>query len=781
MRFMGGGLLGLWLLGCDDKGTAFVDGDGDGVSASVDCDDADAAISPGAPEVCDGIDNDCDGLTDEDPTDGVRLYVDFDGDGFGSAIFSSLFCTPPAAGYVEDSTDCDDLHAMAYPGGIEVCDGVDNDCDGTADSNARNAPDWYPDADGDGYGAADAAPVASCTPPAALGYTDNADDCDDSDAAVSPDVRWYPDRDGDGYGSPFVSRTSCTPLGGHVADASDCDDEDAAVRPDAQEVCDGADNDCDGAVDDEDASLDTATAQVWYADADGDDYGDPDASVLACAAPEGYISDAQDCDDAEKTASPALEEQCGDGIDNDCDGVVDSPCLYGSGDAGVTIAGDQGYATSSYPYFGHRAAAADISGDGVDDLLLTAYSYDVSTSTSGEGAVFAFFGPLSAGAELDAADAASLRLVGAGSGDVLGFSMSGAGDLDGDGYADLAVGAYGADYGGTSSGRVYVFLGPLTAGLDATAAVADVTVDGESAADYLGWYLVDAADIDGDGQDELIVGSTGDDTAGVSAGRVMGFDLSATSTTALEFDDAKLVISGGSSYATAGYSFAAVGDVDGDGDGDFLHGEPGDGMAYLLAGPLTASALDAGDALLTINDAAYAGNACGERVAGGDINGDGYADLLVSTPEDDTYATDAGIVSLWYGPLSGTTTLALADAVIGTTTTSGYLEIADATGALVATDVDGDGLVDVLIGEEDVSDFAAAGGGVLGFYGPLTGTLTLTTDFNLAFLGEKDEYLGRTTALGDLNNDGDDTDVIVTSIELNGDAGAVFVFFGGDY
>ncbi|UKM64066.1 T9SS type A sorting domain-containing protein [Flavobacteriaceae bacterium GSB9] len=324
------------------ENTYYADSDGDGygdagssilacsapngyVTDNTDCDDTEADAYPGNLEVCDGIDNDCDGQVDE----GVKntYYADTDGDGYGDASASILACSAPE-GYVIDNTDCDDTEADAYPGNVEICDGIDNDCDGQVDEGVKNT--YYADADGDGYGDVGNTQEA-CSQPA--GYVTDSTDCDDTDANINPgEVEipnngtdencdgtdasiWYQDLDDDGFGNPNISQQSNTRPAGYVGNNTDCNDNEAASYPGNVEVCDGIDNDCDGQVDE-------GVKNTYYADTDGDGYGDASASILACSAPEGYVIDNTDCDDNEADAYPGNLEIC-DGIDNDCDGQVD--------------------------------------------------------------------------------------------------------------------------------------------------------------------------------------------------------------------------------------------------------------------------------------------------------------------------------------------------------------------------------------------------------------------------------------------------------------------------
>lgn len=176
-------------------------------------------------------------------------------------------------GYLSD-VDCDDDNAAIFPDAQELCDGVDNDCDALIDSedDSVQADAWYADADRDGYGAGE--PTFACDAP--NGFVDNDSDCDDGNPEVNP------------------------------AEFEDCD---------------GVDDNCNGVVDDLPADF-ADPLFALYADADGDGFGDPESLFYGCEVSQGVVDIADDCDDADATVYPDAEEAC-DGVDNDCDSVID--------------------------------------------------------------------------------------------------------------------------------------------------------------------------------------------------------------------------------------------------------------------------------------------------------------------------------------------------------------------------------------------------------------------------------------------------------------------------
>ncbi len=320
---------------CDPRTTGDVDRDGDGAFdaaccnldpeggtsfCGTDCNDMRRDARPGLPEVCDGFDNDCDGLVDEGVL--VEGFRDEDADLHGDPGAPTASC-PGLPRFSTVGDDCDDTNGARHGGQVEVCDEIDNDCDGITDESPASTT-WYRDADADGFGSAESGTMVSCIPPA--GHVLRLGDCNDEDARINPlaDERCNGvDDDCDGRANFFIDGGPDTEDddGDGVADmrcgGGDCDDADIDVRPGAPEQMDAVDNDCDGTIDEAPGTV------PWWIDRDGDGYGtDDEPSIEAVARPAGRAGRAGDCNDLDASVHPGVPDGC-DGIDADCDDVLD--------------------------------------------------------------------------------------------------------------------------------------------------------------------------------------------------------------------------------------------------------------------------------------------------------------------------------------------------------------------------------------------------------------------------------------------------------------------------
>jgi hypothetical protein len=264
-------------------------------------------------------------------------YADVDGDGYGVSSSTLSYCTQPY-GYVANSTDCNDALASANPGAAEICDGLDNDCNGTAD-NGLTFVNYYNDADGDTYGAGTA--TNACQSPGAT-YVTNNTDCDDAASSTNPGaseicdgldndcngtadngltfINYYNDVDGDTYGAGTATNACQSPGATYVTNNTDCDDAASTTNPGASEICDGLDNDCNGTADN------GLTFVNYYNDADGDTYG-AGTATNACQSPGAtYVTNNTDCNDGNNAINPSVTDICNNSIDEDCSGA---DCLSG--------------------------------------------------------------------------------------------------------------------------------------------------------------------------------------------------------------------------------------------------------------------------------------------------------------------------------------------------------------------------------------------------------------------------------------------------------------------
>jgi hypothetical protein len=541
----------------------------------------------------------------------------------------------------------------------------------------------------------------------------------DSDADTDSDVdTGLADADGDGW----------------TVTEGDCDDASTSVHPQATEVvADGVDQDCDD-------------GDTCYQDADEDGFGASGtvtSADLDCADP-GESSETGDCDDGDAAVHPGATEDCGDGVDQDCDGG-DASCRYtGTFDLEspgvVELAGEGIYDVAGFSVSG----AGDLDADGFADILVGAQGDETGGTLA--GAAYLLYGPVTADRNLSLAD---VKLTGEHSADHAGAATSRAGDVNGDGFGDILVGAYGDGDGGNQAGAAYLLYGPVEAG--GGLSLVGVKLVGEDASDLAGGSVSGAGDVNDDGFADLLIGAQGRNDRRGAAYLVHG---PVTTDLDLALADARLL--GEETADEAGNVLSGAGDVDGDGFADILIAAPrndeggdGAGAAYLLVGPI------AGDRDLSTADAKLVGEDvqdwAGWSVASaGDVDNDGYDDILVGADGDDDGGSYAGAAYLVCGPVTTDLDLSLADAkFIGE-------EADDIAGTVSgAGDVDGDGFSDILIGafRSDAGDVDA--GAAYLVYGPVTGYRDLSLS-DVRFTGEEaDGWAGYSVSgAGDVDGDG---------------------------
>jgi hypothetical protein len=617
-----------------------------------DCDDTDASVYPGATEVCNEVDDNCDGQTDENVT--TTYYADVDSDGFGDPSTTTDACTLPS-GHVADNTDCNDALNTVFPGGTESCyTAHDDDCDGdTNDPDAFGCSNFNLDADGDGYGTATTA--CFCV----------------ADSLYS------------------------------VVDDTDCDDADLLVNPGVNEDCSTTySDDCDAETNNADAD----GCQHFYYDFDGDGYGVANNSTCVCEANGLYnTQETGDCDDTDATVSPA---------NNDCG-------LYGTIENSEALG--QLVIWSSGTYSGLSPFHGDLDGDGFIDLLLS--QYDDNNHT---GAVRVVYGPITG--SVDYATDADVELLGS-------ATMAQAGK-----YITTVEG-WGSNGGGAilawENGTVYVVDGenlPTTSALLEDEAIARMTGTSVGQGTYP-WVdsLEPLGDIDGDGYIDL-----GASPYASPVNVYLGPITSDLNSSDVDFT----YLLGGNNTPTvwAGSTDHAPGDVDGDGNIDLGMQRSGGSSSYsVMFGPFTPGTQH------TTTDVSIVG--CHNNCNLGDFNGDGVLDASAASYRASDTLYEQGAIRFFLGPLSGV----YADGDEDLSIRGASPDERFGHKSYRIRDIDGDGSDEVMASHYSDSY-------TLLFYGPLTQDLDSSAydaRFNGGFLDNySGAFGGGSYSLGDLNNDG---------------------------
>ena len=521
----------------------------------------------------------------------------------------------------------------------------------------------------------------------------------------------FVDGDGDGWGSEPVTVDGGACTVGTSAIDGDCDDANLRRSPGQAEVCDGLDNDCDEVVD----FPVPRDAPNWYADADGDGFGDAAASVQDCDAPDGYVGDATDCDDGAPSAFPGGEEVCDDGLDGDCAGDGDGLCRV-EGDWSVSDVRDAVWlGEAEDDGFGRAVTVFDLDGDGAPELFVGGYqTFGAGDKRASDHLVR---NPDIGGSAADA----TLEVYSSNEDVKVAWVPGVLPDADGDGCRELALGGYDTAASGYA-GVVWV-VGACSGTLTEADAVVQGVADGVNG---FGNQTVAVDDSDGDGAAELLVGGSGD-----------------------------AVVDGGwrDKHGRAYLFLDPMNELDA-ADADVVFDTPAD-AEWMSLGTRVCSADFDGDGL---SDAAMSAPGYGYGYATLPSWGRGGAVFVAFAP----FAAQTDLIGIDGTP--GDSVL-----VYATSDEDGMLGYSLACGG----DLDGDGLPELLIGDE----YEGSVTGRVYIQSPREPGSVAAESVGWRIDGSvPGDTLGRAMASGDLDGDGRDDIAIV---EISGDPGVIDIFYGG--